>query len=126
MGAVVNQRPDLFRAVVAEVPFVDVINTMLDPSLPLTITEYEEWGNPSEADVYDYVRSYSPYDNVGRQDYPNILITAGLNDPRVQYWEPAKWTAAATTRGSRTTTGHQRFTSVATAARPTRSPWPAA
>jgi oligopeptidase B len=93
MGAVVNQRPDLFHAMVAEVPFVDVINTMLDASLPLTVTEYEEWGNPEEADVYEYILSYSPYDNVRRQRYPHILVTAGLNDPRVQYWEPAKWTA---------------------------------
>ncbi len=93
MGTVVNRRPDLFRAVVAEVPFVDVINTMLDPTLPLTVTEYDEWGNPGDGDVYAYMRAYSPYDNVRRQAYPNILVTAGLNDPRVQYWEPAKWTA---------------------------------
>jgi len=93
MGAVVNMRPDLFKAVIANVPFVDVINTMLDPSIPLTVTEYEEWGNPNEKVYYDYMKSYSPYDNVERKDYPNILITAGLNDPRVQYWEPAKWTA---------------------------------
>ncbi len=93
VGAVLNQRPDLFRAAVAEVPFVDVINTMLDPSLPLTVTEYEEWGNPADGDAYNYIRSYSPYDNVVPQDYPSMLVTAGLNDPRVQYWEPAKWTA---------------------------------
>ena len=93
MGAVTNMRPDLFSAVVAQVPFVDVINTMLDPSIPLTVIEYEEWGNPHEKESYDYMLSYSPYDNVEPKDYPNMLITAGLNDPRVQYWEPAKWTA---------------------------------
>ena len=93
MGAVTNMRPDLFSAVVAQVPFVDVINTMLDPSIPLTVIEYEEWGNPHEKESYDYMLSYSPYDNVEPKAYPNMLITAGLNDPRVQYWEPAKWTA---------------------------------
>jgi len=93
IGAVTNLRPDLFQAVVAEVPFVDVVNTMLDPSLPLTVIEYDEWGNPQEPEAYAYIRSYSPYDNVVAQDYPHMLITAGLNDPRVAYWEPAKWTA---------------------------------
>ncbi len=93
MGAVTNLRPDLFGAVVAEVPFVDVVNTMLDATLPLTVIEYEEWGNPGEREAYEYIRSYSPYDNVTAQDYPHILVTAGLNDPRVAYWEPAKWTA---------------------------------
>lgn len=93
MGAVVNMRPDLFGAVIAQVPFVDVMNTMLDPSLPLTITEYEEWGNPNEAESFAYMRSYSPYDNVSAQAYPPMLITGGLNDPRVSYWEPAKWSA---------------------------------
>jgi oligopeptidase B len=93
MGAVTNLRPDLFRIVIANVPFVDLINTMLDPSLPLTVIEYEEWGNPNEKVYYDYMRSYSPYDNVEAKNYPNMLITAGLNDPRVSYWEPAKWTA---------------------------------
>ncbi len=93
MGAVTNMRPDLFHSVVAQVPFVDVINTMSDPSIPLTVIEYEEWGNPSQREAYDYMLSYSPYDNVARKAYPNILITAGLNDPRVAYWEPAKWTA---------------------------------
>jgi oligopeptidase B len=93
MGAVTNQRPDLFRAVLAEVPFVDVVNTMLDASLPLTVIEYDEWGNPNDAEYYEYIRSYSPYDNVQSRDYPHILVTAGLNDPRVAYWEPAKWTA---------------------------------
>lgn len=93
MGAVANMRPDLFAAVVAQVPFVDVINTMLDASIPLTVIEYEEWGNPADRAYYDYMMSYSPYDNVEVKDYPHILVTAGLNDPRVQYWEPAKWTA---------------------------------
>ena len=93
MGAVVNLRPDLFEAIVAKVPFVDVLNTMLDPNLPLTVTEYEEWGNPQEKEYFDYIQSYSPYDNLKAQAYPNMLITAGLNDPRVSYWEPAKWTA---------------------------------
>ncbi len=93
MGAVVNMRPELFKVVVARVPFVDAINTMLDPSIPLTTAEYEEWGNPADPVFYDYIRSYSPYDNVEARAYPDILVTAGLNDPRVQYWEPAKWTA---------------------------------
>ena len=93
MGAVVNLRPDLFQAVVAHVPFVDVVNTMLDPTLPLTVTEYEEWGNPNVPAFYEYMRSYAPYENVTPQPYPNILVTAGLNDPRVPYWEPAKWVA---------------------------------
>jgi oligopeptidase B len=93
MGAVTNMRPELFRAVLAEVPFVDVVNTMLDASLPLTIIEYDEWGNPKDRAAYEYIRSYSPYDNVEAQDYPHMLVTAGLNDPRVAYWEPAKWTA---------------------------------
>jgi oligopeptidase B len=93
MGVVTNLRPELFRAVVAEVPFVDVVNTMLDASLPLTVIEYDEWGNPNDPSYYEYIRSYSPYDNVTSKDYPHILVTAGLNDPRVAYWEPAKWTA---------------------------------
>jgi oligopeptidase B len=93
MGAVTNMRPDLFKVVVAQVPFVDVLNTMLDPSLPLTVIEYEEWGNPNHKEYYDYIKSYSPYDNVVAKNYPYMLITAGLNDPRVSYWEPAKWTA---------------------------------
>lgn len=93
MGAVINLRPDLFGAVIAKVPFVDVMNTMLDKSLPLTVGEFEEWGNPEDPKYYSYMRSYSPYDNVERQKYPNMLVTAGLNDPRVSYWEPAKWVA---------------------------------
>ncbi len=92
MGAVANLRPDLFAAVVAEVPFVDCLTTILDDSLPLTVTEWEEWGNPVEdPDVYGYMKGYSPYDNVGPKPYPRILATGGLNDPRVSYWEPAKW-----------------------------------
>ncbi|RMH22690.1 MAG: S9 family peptidase [Acidobacteria bacterium] len=93
MGAVVNMRPDLFHAVVARVPFVDVVNTMLDESIPLTVGEFEEWGNPKDEEYFRYILSYSPYDNVKAQDYPHMLITTGLNDSRVQYWEPAKWTA---------------------------------
>jgi oligopeptidase B len=93
MGAVTNMRPDLFQTVVAEVPFLDVINTMLDPSLPLTVIEYEEWGDPNDPDAYAYIKSYSPYDNIEAKTYPHMLITAGLNDPRVAFWEPAKWTA---------------------------------
>jgi oligopeptidase B len=93
MGTVLNMRPDLFHAAIAKVPFVDTLNTMLDPSLPLTMAEYEEWGNPEEKQYYDYIRSYSPYDNVAPREYPRLLVTAGLNDPRVSYWEPAKWVA---------------------------------
>jgi len=93
VGAVLNMRPDLFKSAIANVPFVDVTNTMLDPTLPLTIGEYEEWGNPADKAYYDYIRSYSPYENVTPQAYPNLLVTAGLNDPRVSYWEPAKWVA---------------------------------
>ncbi len=93
MGAVANLCPDLFKAIVADVPFVDVLNTMLDDTLPLTTMEYNEWGNPNEKSFYDYIKSYSPYDNVKLQDYPHMLITAGISDPRVTYWEPAKWTA---------------------------------
>ncbi|MCP4358878.1 MAG: S9 family peptidase [Chloroflexi bacterium] len=93
MGSVTVMRPDLFKGVVAGVPFVDVVTTMLDESIPLTVAEFDEWGNPKIKEYYDYMLSYSPYDNTSAQAYPHILITAGLNDPRVQYWEPAKWTA---------------------------------
>jgi oligopeptidase B len=93
MGAVLNMRPDLFKAVHAGVPFVDVINTMLDASLPLTTSEYEEWGDPNDKKFYDYMKSYSPYDNVKQQAYPNVLFTCGLNDTQVPYWEPAKFLA---------------------------------
>ncbi len=91
IGAVTNMRPDLFKVVIAQVPFVDILNTMLDPSIPLTVTEYEEWGNPHDSTYYFYMKSYSPYDNVERKAYPAMLITGGLNDPRVGYWEPTKW-----------------------------------
>lgn len=93
IGAVVNMRPDLFRAAVADVPFVDVITTMLDDSIPLTTAEYDEWGNPNEKEAYEYMLTYSPYDNVAAKDYPALLITAGYHDSQVQYWEPAKWAA---------------------------------
>jgi len=93
IGAVTNMRPELFKAVVAQVPFVDVLNTMSDATVPLTVIEYEEWGNPNDVEQHQYMKSYSPYDNVREKSYPNMLITAGLNDARVQYWEPAKWTA---------------------------------
>ena len=93
MGAMVNRRPELFCGVVAEVPFVDVLNTMLDPEIPLTVTEYDEWGDPSDPEAFETIRSYAPYENVAPADHPALLVTAGLNDPRVQYWEPAKWVA---------------------------------
>lgn len=93
VGAVVNQRPDLFRAAVLNVPFVDVINTMLDPAIPLTTIEYQEWGDPRVKEHYDYMSSYAPYENIRAQDYPAMLVTGGLNDTNVPYWEPAKWTA---------------------------------
>jgi oligopeptidase B len=93
MGVVANMRPDLFKAIVADVPFVDVINTMLDRSLPLTAQEWEQWGNPENAEHFNYMRQYSPYDNVRRQAYPWLLVTTSLNDSQVMYWEPAKWVA---------------------------------
>jgi len=93
IGAVLNSRPDLFGCAVAQVPFVDVLTTMLDESIPLTVNEYEEWGDPNDPEFYEYMKSYSPYDNVHRAPYPALLVTAGLNDPRVPYWEPAKWVA---------------------------------
>lgn len=93
VGNVVNAKPELFKAVVAKVPFVDVLNTMLDESLPLTPGEFKEWGNPKSKEYYDYIKSYSPYDNVKAQNYPAIYVTAGISDPRVTYWEPAKWVA---------------------------------
>jgi oligopeptidase B len=94
VGAAVNLRPDLFGAVVAEVPFVDCLTTILDETLPLTVMEWEEWGNPvDDPQIYAYMKSYSPYDNVEAKAYPPMLVTAGLNDPRVSYWEPTKWVA---------------------------------
>ncbi|MYD30558.1 MAG: S9 family peptidase, partial [Nitrospira sp. SB0661_bin_20] len=93
MGAVINMRPDLFRGVVAQVPFVDVMTTMLDTSIPLTTGEYDEWGDPNRKEDYEYMLSYSPYDNVTEQAYPHLLVTTGLHDSQVQYWEPAKWVA---------------------------------
>ena len=93
MGAVTNMRPDLFKAVVAYVPFVDVMNTMLDASLPLTVQEYLEWGNPNEKPAYDYMKSYSPYDNIEAKAYPTMLVRTSLNDSQVMYWEPAKYVA---------------------------------
>jgi oligopeptidase B len=93
IGAVVNMRPDLFKVAVADVPFVDLMNTMRDETLPLTVIEWEEWGNPNEKEYFDYMMSYSPYDNVKAQNYPNMFVTGGLNDTRVNYWEPAKWVA---------------------------------
>jgi oligopeptidase B len=93
MGAVTNMKPDLFKLVIAHVPFVDVINTMMDDKLPLTVIEYDEWGNPNQKEYFDYMMSYSPYDNIEEKEYPNMLVTAGLNDPRVGYWEPAKYVA---------------------------------
>ena len=93
MGAVVNMEPQLFKGILAGVPFVDVITTMLDESIPLTTSEFDEWGNPKNKEYYDYMLSYSPYDNVEAKEYPAMLITTGLHDSQVQYWEPAKWTA---------------------------------
>src|SRR5690606_266292 len=93
MGAVINQAPELYNGVVAQVAFVDVVTTMLDDSIPLTTGEYDEWGNPNEQEFYDYIKSYSPYDNIEKKNYPNMLVTTGLHDSQVQYWEPAKWVA---------------------------------
>ena len=93
MGAIINMEPSLWNGVIAGVPFVDVINTMWDESIPLTTGEFDEWGNPKDKVYYDYIKSYSPYDNVSRVDFPNLLITTGYWDSQVQYWEPAKWIA---------------------------------
>jgi oligopeptidase B len=93
MGAVTNMRPDLFRMVISHVPFVDVLNTMLDASLPLTVGEYEEWGDPRIADDYFYMKSYCPYTNLAATAYPTMLVKTGLNDSQVMYWEPAKYVA---------------------------------
>ena len=93
MGAIANMEPSLFNGIIAQVPFVDVVTTMLDDTIPLTTGEYDEWGNPNEEEYYHYMKSYSPYDNIEVKEYPNILITTGFHDSQVQYWEPAKWTA---------------------------------
>jgi oligopeptidase B len=93
MGVIVNEAPELYNGVIAQVPFVDVITTMLDDSIPLTTGEYDEWGNPNNKKYYDYMLSYSPYDNVKAQNYPNMYVSTGLHDSQVQYWEPAKWVA---------------------------------
>ncbi|MBL7543505.1 MAG: S9 family peptidase [Bdellovibrionaceae bacterium] len=91
MGAIMNMRPDLYKGIIAQVPFVDVLTTMLDDSIPLTTGEYDEWGNPNEKKFYDYILQYSPYDNVRKANYPHLLVTTGFHDSQVQYWEPAKW-----------------------------------
>ena len=93
MGVIANMAPQLYNGIIAAVPFVDVVTTMLDDSIPLTTGEYDEWGNPNDKEYYEYMLTYSPYDNVKVQDYPNMLITTGLHDSQVQYWEPAKWVA---------------------------------
>jgi oligopeptidase B len=93
MGAVANMRPDLWRGIVAHVPFVDVVTTMLDESIPLTTFEYDEWGDPNEREYYDYMLSYSPYDHVEAKKYPSMMVTTALHDSQVQFWEPAKWVA---------------------------------
>ena len=93
MGAVANMRPELFCGIIAHVPFVDVVTTMLDDTLPLTTGEYDEWGDPRRREYHDYILSYSPYDNVEAKAYPHLLVTTGLHDSQVQYWEPAKWVA---------------------------------
>jgi oligopeptidase B len=93
MGAVINLKPDMWHGVIAQVPFVDVVNTMLDESIPLTTNEFDEWGNPKNEDAYKYMKSYSPYENIEKKAYPNLLVTTGLHDSQVQYFEPAKWVA---------------------------------
>ncbi|MFT3796369.1 S9 family peptidase [Flavobacterium sp.] len=93
MGAVINMAPELYHGVIAQVPFVDVVTTMLDDSIPLTTGEYDEWGNPNDKKYYDYMKSYSPYDNIAPKEYPNMYVSTGLHDSQVQYWEPAKWVA---------------------------------
>jgi oligopeptidase B len=93
MGYIANTDPDLFKGIVAQVPFVDVLTSMLDPDMPLTTGEYDEWGDPNQKEYYDYILSYSPYDQIKPMDYPSMLVTAGFHDSQVQYWEPAKWVA---------------------------------
>jgi oligopeptidase B len=103
MGVVTNLRPDLFKVVLTPVPFVDVLSTMLDASLPLTVGEYEEWGNPNVKQYYQYMRQYSPYDNIARQAYPAMLVKTSLHDSQVMYWEPAKYVAKLRTTKTNTT-----------------------
>ena len=93
MGFLVNEAPGLYNGIIAAVPFVDVVTTMLDDSIPLTTGEYDEWGNPNQKEFYEYILSYSPYDQVEKKNYPALLVTTGLHDSQVQYWEPAKWVA---------------------------------
>lgn len=93
MGVIANEAPELYRGLIVQVPFVDVLTTMLDDTIPLTTGEYDEWGNPNDKEFYDYIKSYSPYDNVKEMDYPAMYVTTGLHDSQVQYWEPAKWIA---------------------------------
>ena len=102
MGVVVNLAPELYHGVIAQVPFVDVVTTMLDDSIPLTTGEYDEWGNPNNKKYFKYMLSYSPYDNVKKQQYPNMYVSTGLHDSQVQYWEPAKWVAKLRTLKSDT------------------------
>ena len=93
MGAVINMKPEIWNGIIAAVPFVDVINTMLDETIPLTTGEFDEWGNPKEKEYFEYMLGYSPYDNVEAKEYPNMLVTSGYHDSQVQYWEPTKWVA---------------------------------
>ena len=93
MGVIANENPELYSSIIASVPFVDVLTTMLDDKIPLTTSEYDEWGNPNIKKYYDYMKSYSPYDNVKKKKYPNLFVTSGYHDSQVQYWEPAKWVA---------------------------------
>ena len=103
VGAVINMAPDLYNGALALVPFVDVVTTMLDDSIPLTTGEYDEWGNPNEKAYYDYMKSYSPYDQVEAKAYPNLYVSTGLHDSQVQYWEPAKWVAKLRDKKTNTT-----------------------
>ena len=98
MGVIANEKPKLFAAIIADVPWVDCVTTMLDPTIPLTTSEYDEWGNPNDKKFFDYILSYSPYDNVKQAEYPAMLVMAGLNDSQVQCWEPAKWVALLRTK----------------------------
>ena len=93
MGVVANIAPEQYHGIIAQVPFVDVVNTMLDDTIPLTTNEYDEWGNPNDEEAYFYMKSYSPYENIEPKEYPNLLVTTGLHDSQVQYFEPAKWVA---------------------------------